>query len=57
MLTLKVPLKEAELFDKYFSNLNFSNPKFTLLNDDFVILHLDILNPTNKVYSPAMHNT
>jgi len=45
---LKVPIAEAENFDKNFKNLTYSNPNFTLSKDDqFVLLHLDIINPGN----------
>lgn len=49
---LKVPLKEAELFDKYFKNLQYRNPIFTLTSQgDIALLHLEISNPANgKVY-------
>lgn len=45
---VKVPIGEAENFDKNFAGLVYSKPVFTLSKDDqFVLLHLDITNPAN----------
>ncbi len=42
---LKVPLNEAQSFDANFNDLEFSNIKFTLLdNFDLGIMHLEIIN-------------
>lgn len=48
---LKVPVDEAPDFDKHFNNLQYKNPEFTLDNNKFHILHLEIYNPGNyKTY-------
>lgn len=49
---LPVPIDEAIVFDRNFSNLLYTNSKFTLFNDKFELLHLDIVNPINdKIYA------
>jgi hypothetical protein len=46
---LKVPLNEAQSFDANFNDFEFSNIKFTLLdNYDLEIMHLEIINSTSK---------
>ena len=49
---LKVALNEAPSFDANFNDLEFSNIRFTLLdNYDLEIMHLEIINSTNgKTY-------
>jgi tetratricopeptide (TPR) repeat protein len=44
---LKVPLDEAQNFDQNFSNLRYTRPEFTLSENIFYILHLEIFNPGN----------
>jgi uncharacterized caspase-like protein len=45
---LHVPISEAPLFDKNFKNLSYKNMEFTLYNDDFELVHLDLVNPSNN---------
>ncbi|MCB2194358.1 MAG: caspase family protein [Bacteroidetes bacterium] len=49
---LPVPIGEARAFDSNFKNLLYTNQKFTLYNNKFELIHLDIVNPINdKIYS------
>ncbi len=49
---LPVPIHEARTFDSNFKNLLYTNQKFTLYNNKFELIHLDIVNPVNdKIYS------
>jgi WD40 repeat protein len=49
---IHVPIGEAENFDKSIKSLLFKNPKFTLGEDRYVLMHLDITNQVNnKTYS------
>lgn len=49
---LHVPLSEAPAFDSNFKKLQFQNSQFTIYNDDFELVHLEIVNPQNhKTYT------
>lgn len=49
---LPVPIHEARAFDSNFKSLLYTNQKFTLYNNKFELIHLDIVNPVNdKIYS------
>ena len=51
-ILVNVPLKEAESFDGSSKQLQFTNPKFTVENNAFVLMHIEITNPANqKSYS------
>lgn len=43
-----VPINEARSFDENFTMLQYEKAKFTLYNDNFEMLHLEIVNPANK---------
>jgi WD40 repeat protein len=45
---VKVPVDEAEAFDKQIQQLKFENPAFTLSpTDEFALLHVELVNPAN----------
>ena len=44
---VNVPTGEAPTFDQNIKALQFKNPHFTLANDEFALLHLEIQNPAN----------
>jgi WD40 repeat protein len=49
---IHVPINEAESFDKSVKSLSFKNPKFTLGEERYVLMHLEITNQANnKTYS------
>ncbi|MFA6402454.1 MAG: caspase family protein [Salinivirgaceae bacterium] len=49
---IKIPISDAPSFDKNFKNVVFKNSKFTLYNDNFELVHLELVNPeNNKVYT------
>jgi tetratricopeptide (TPR) repeat protein len=45
---LNIPIDEAPSFDRNFNQVTFHNPKFTLYNDEFELVHLELVNPENK---------
>lgn len=51
ILYLPVPISEAPAFDKNFKNLIYENPTFTISNNSYELLHIEIRNPQNhKIY-------
>jgi hypothetical protein len=49
---IRVPIDEAPSFDRNFKNVTFKNPQFTLYNDNFELVHLELVNPENyKTYT------
>ena len=44
---VNVPTSEAPTFDHNIKALKFKNPHFTLANDEFALLHVEIQNPAN----------
>lgn len=50
-IILQVPVSEAQNFDTYFSKLQYNNPEFTIADNNFHVLHLEIYNSGNdKTY-------
>ena len=45
---IPVPIGEAQLFDKNFNDLEYENATFTLYNNNFEMLHLEVVNPGNN---------
>lgn len=45
---LPVPLDEARIFDQNFANVEYEDPNFTYFDNNFEIIHLEIINPYNK---------
>lgn len=48
---LPVPINEAKTFDVNFKSIEYEEPNFTYFNNNFEILHLEVINPViNKKY-------
>jgi hypothetical protein len=44
-----VPIAEAESFDKAINALEFSDPRFTVIDENFILIDLKIENPDNNL--------